>query len=226
MSIVDLVMRFAPRHVLSPREGYALWADTYPPWPHNPLMEAEQAAVEPILRAALPRRALDVGTGTGRYVPLLASAGARFIVGLDLSMAMLRRNASGAPRVCSDGCRLPFRDASFDLVCSSLMVGDVEDLGVWVGEAARVLAPGGHLVYSDFHSSWDEARLRRTFRAADGRLRELSYFPHDIGDHRSILEQAGFIVKAIREPRLSGRPAPVVAVLHAVKRGRGAVHRR
>jgi malonyl-CoA O-methyltransferase len=225
MSIADLVMRFAPRRVLPPREAYTLWADTYPARPHNPLMAAEQAAVEPILQSARPRRALDLGTGTGRYVPILAAAGAGLVVGIDLSMAMLSRNASGAPRVCSDACRLPFRSASFDLVCASLMVGDVEDLGAWVREAARVLSPGGHLVYSDFHSSRTEEPLRRTFRTADGRLIELSYFPHDIDEHLAHLEDGRFVVQTIREPRLPGRPAPVVVVFHAVKPGPGVTGR-
>jgi SAM-dependent methyltransferase len=162
-------------------------------------------------------RALDVGTGTGRYVPLLEAAGARAIIGLDLSLPMLGHNASGRPRVCGDACRLPFPDRSFDVVCSSLMAGDVEDLRAWVQEAGRVLMPGGHLVYSDFHPSWQSERWRRTFRAADGRRVELSYFPHSIDDHLAELERAPFEVKAIREPRLAGRRQPVVVVFHAVK---------
>jgi malonyl-CoA O-methyltransferase len=215
------LLRLGGRQVVLAREGYALWAETYPPWPHNPLMRAEQLAVAPIISAAAsavaPARALDVGTGTGRYLPLLASAGARLVVGLDISLPMLGRKAYGLPRVCADACRLPFPDASFDLICSSLMVGDLEDLGAWLGEATRVLAPGGHLVYSDFHPSWTDERWRRTFRTADGRLFELSYFPHAIDEHLAWLERAPFIVRTIREPRLAGRKTPIVVVFHAVK---------
>jgi malonyl-CoA O-methyltransferase len=204
---------------LPPREGYALWADTYPPRPHNQLMEVEQAIVRPLIDGALPTCALDVGTGTGRYLGLLKSAGARQVVGLDMSRAMLRRTPRDVPRVCGDACGLPFRDASFDLVCSSLMVGDVADLRAWVREATRVLAPAGHLIYSDFHPSWAARRWRRTFRDARGRRRELAYFPHQIEEHLAALQASPLAVRAIREPRIADRPAPVVAVFHAVKPG-------
>ena len=217
----------APRRLLPPREAYALWAETYPPRPHNPLMEVEQAIVQPIILNAMPSRALDVGTGTGRYLKVLEMAGARSIVALDMSRDMLRRISREASRVCADGCRLPFRDASFDLICSSLMVGDVPDLPAWIGEASRVLAPGGHLVYTDFHPSWAARRWRRTFRDAGGRLRELAYFPHPIEEHLALLEAAPLAVRAIREPRVAERPAPVVVVFHAVKPGlRAMLHRR
>ena len=199
------------------QEGYALWADTYPPRAHNPLMEAEQSVVRPIITAAAPERALDVGTGTGRCLALLAEAGARVVVGLDLSLAMLQRRGCVRPRVCADAMRLPFADASFDLVCSSLMVGDVADLAAWIQEGARVLAPGGHLVYSDFHPAWAAREWRRTFRSRDGREFELSYFPHAMDGHLEGLERAGLQVRAIREPRIAGRPAPVVVVFHAIK---------
>lgn len=198
------------------KEGYALWADSYPPRPHNPVMAVEQAVVAPILGSLAYVRALDVGTGTGRYLPVLASTGAK-VVGLDLSMAMLTRGSPAAPRVCADGCRLPFADGRFDLVCSSLMVGDLSDLGGWLVEIARVLAPGGHLVYSDFHPSWSSRRWRRTFRAGDGRQFELAYHAHSIDEHLRGLEQAALQVQTIREPRIDGRPAPVVAIFHAVK---------
>ena len=214
---------FGSNTPLPAREGYALWADTYPPQPHNPLMEAEEAIVRPILEAATPTRALDVGTGTGRCLGLLRAAGARTVVGLDMSLAMLGRTSGELPCVCGDACQLPFNDASFDVVCASLMVGDVADLGAWVREATRVLAPGGHLVYSDFHPSWAARRWRRTFRDADGRLRELAYFPHRIDEHLHLLKASPLVVRAIREPRIAGRPAPVVVVFHAVKPGMRAV---
>ena len=232
MHLVDSIRRLARAagsigsHPLPPREGYALWADTYPPRPHNALMEVEQSIVQPLIEAALPTRALDVGTGTGRYLALLKSAGARSVVGVDMSFAMLGRSPRDLPRVCGDACGLPFRDASFDLVCSSLMAGDVSDLRAWVREATRVLAPGGHLIYSDFHPSWAARRWRRTFRDAAGRRRELAYVPHQIEDHLAALEASPLAVRAIREPRVPNRPAPVVVILHAVKPGIRALFQR
>jgi malonyl-CoA O-methyltransferase len=202
---------------LQPQEGYGLWAESYPPWAHNPLMEAEQAAVESIIAAAKPKRALDVGTGTGRGLSLLADAGARFVVGVDLSLAMLRRKASDASCLCADACHQPLADGSFDLVSSSLMVGDVADLGAWLVEASRVLARGGTLVYSDFHPSWAEEGWKRTFRASDGELIELPFHSHTIEQHLMLLWQASLSVRAIREPRVPQATRPVVTVFHAVK---------
>jgi SAM-dependent methyltransferase len=240
---------FGRRRLLPAHEAYALWAGTYPPSPHNPLMHAEQAVIAPIIQSTSPRRALDAGTGSGRYLPLLASTGARVVVGIDLSLPMLvsrARNPLTSPqpsqgpgaqrgqcvaRVCGDARRLPFGDASFDLISSSLMAGDVADLDGWVGEAARVLAPGGHLVYSDFHPSWAAKRWRRTFQAGDGRSFEVAYFSHTLGQHVTALEREGLDIRAVHEPGLAAPlglvmpasaragDAPVAIVFHAVKRG-------
>jgi malonyl-CoA O-methyltransferase len=204
--------------VLAAQEAYALWAETYPPCAHNPLMEIEEQAVAPIVTSLAPARALDVGTGTGRCVRLIARTGARTVVGIDLSPAMLAQSSDGHPRVCGDARRLPFADGAFDLVCSSLMAGDIEHLSAWIDEAARVLAPGGHLVYSDFHPAGTGKGWRRTFRGANGRLHELAFYRHTIEQHLHLLEQAALVVRAVREPRLEPQAPPLVAVFHAVKR--------
>ncbi len=219
--------------MLPAREAYELWADTYPPVAHNPLMRVEQEVVEPLLSHIRATRALDVGSGSGRYVPLLQDTGASAVVAVDFSLAMLRRGHTGPGRVCGDACRLPFRRGAFDLINASLMVGDIVDLGVWSREMARVLSTGGHLVYSDFHPSWAQRGWSRTFRSNDGVLHDVSFNPHTIDEHLASLEQAGFRVRTIREPRFSsardgaepgiaafrrrwGNPQVIVA-FHAVK---------
>jgi malonyl-CoA O-methyltransferase len=212
---------------MDPQAAYALWAEQYPPRPHNPLMEVEQAALTSLIaQVPAPARALDVGSGTGRYLPLIGGIGARVVVGLDLSMPMLTRQAHGAPRVCADACRLPFGDGRFGLVTASLMVGDVERLDLWVAEMSRVLATGGHLIYSDFHPAWSQEGWRRTFRATDGRLVEVGYWPHSLDAHLAALDGAALEVRTIREPRHHGRKPPVVIAFHALRRGPLPAHLR
>jgi malonyl-CoA O-methyltransferase len=214
---------------LQARAAYDLWADTYPAIAHNPLMRVEQTTVEPLLAQLRATRALDVGTGSGRYRPLLRATGASVVLGVDFSLAMLTRGERDR-RICADACRLPFRRSAFDVVNASLMVGDIEDLDGWTREMARVLAGGGHLVYSDFHPSWARHGWTRTFRAATGELHDLSFHSHTIEDHLAAIAQAGLRVRAIREPRFTdtrdagvkafrrrwGNPQ-VVVVFHAVK---------
>ena len=217
---------------LSTHEAYDLWAQTYPPVAHNPLMRVEHEIVEPLLAHLRATRALDVGTGSGRYLPLLKATGAGVVLGLDLSLAMLTRG-SGSWRVCGDAYRLPFRRGTFDLINAALMVGDIADVGAWAREMARALATGGHLVYSDFHPSWAQRGWSRTFRSADGELHDVPFNAHAIEDHLSALDQAKLRVRTIREPRFGshrddadpgikafrrrwGNPQ-VVVVFHAVK---------
>jgi malonyl-CoA O-methyltransferase len=202
---------------VSASDGYARWAPVYPPRAHNPLMEAERSIVAPLFVSVRARRALDVGTGTGRNLLLLQEAGVRSVVGIDLSAAMLSCGNGHFPRVRGDACVLPFRRCAFDLVSSSLMCGDLADLRPWIAEAARVLVRGGHLVYSDFHPAWAAARWRRTFTGADGRRYELPVHHHAIDDHLALIAGAGLEIRAIREPKIPGGAAPVVAVFHAVK---------
>jgi len=219
---------------LATHDAYELWAPGYPSVAHNPLMRAEQRAVENALlgtRQPGPRRALDIGTGSGRYLPILAAAGAAHVVGLDFSRAMLARARQDLSRICGDARRLPFRRESFDLINASLMAGDIDDLAVFIAEVAAVLAPGGHFIYSDFHPTWTAQGWRRTFRTASGRHVALSYTPHRLDDHRAALHAAGLRLVSVCEPRLNadetgpevdacrrqwGDP-PVVIVLHATK---------
>jgi ubiquinone/menaquinone biosynthesis C-methylase UbiE len=91
------------------------------------------------------RRALDVGTGTGAGARVLARRWPEAnVVGVDVSRAMLaeaRRLSPGASFVEGDAAKLPFDAESFDLVANANMIP-------FVDEVARVLEPGGWIVYA------------------------------------------------------------------------------
>lgn len=186
---------------LANEAAYDLWAEAYPPLPHNPLMRAEQAAVLALMPDVAGRRALDLACGSGRYGLLLQERGAGLVVGSDLSAGMLARSPL-ALRVRADMSRLPFAAASFELVVSGLAVGHAPDLEAWMTEAARVLAPGGALVYSDFHPDAARAGMTRSFTDASGQHHELLHALHDPEAHLAAAWRAGLVLEAQREVRV------------------------
>ena len=100
---------------------------------------------ETIAPYARGRDVLEIGCGTGLILERIAGI-ARSTRGVDLSPGMLRAaRARGLDVVEGDATTLPFKDASFDLVCSFKVLSHVRDLRKAVAEAARVTRPGGVL---------------------------------------------------------------------------------
>ncbi|TDE26890.1 class I SAM-dependent methyltransferase [Actinomadura sp. 6K520] len=91
-------------------------------------------------------RVLDVGCGEGALSAVFAGSPPFLLVGLDASAVLLR--AHPGPRVQADARRLPFRDGAFDAVVAVNMLYHLDDPGLALREAHRVLAPGGMLLAS------------------------------------------------------------------------------
>jgi SAM-dependent methyltransferase len=96
---------------------------------------------------------LELGCGTGYVSPWLARRGAR-PVGIDNSEQQLttarRLQAEHGiefPLIHGNAEEIPFADASFDLVISEYGASIWADPRRWVPEAARVLRPGGQLIF-------------------------------------------------------------------------------
>ena len=117
-----------------------------------------------------------VGTGPGRVPILIAQAlGSWRVEGLDLSRPMVdraRRNAAEAglaDRVTftvGDVAELPYPDASFDLVVSSISLHHWADAGAGLREVRRVLRPGGQAWIYDFRLWFALGRATAAARAA------------------------------------------------------------
>jgi SAM-dependent methyltransferase len=93
----------------------------------------------------LPRRTLELGCGTGHWVDQLRTAG-HAAAGIDPSRGMLHKAVAKLATpgfALARGERLPFADASFELVYAINAVHHFGDPRAAIVEAHRVLVPGG-----------------------------------------------------------------------------------
>jgi SAM-dependent methyltransferase len=92
-------------------------------------------------------RVLDVGCGEGRLPRDLKRLGYD-VIGIDSSETLIafarEADPDGDYRV-ADAADLPLPDGSVRLVTAFMSLHDIDDLEATAAEAARVLAPGGHL---------------------------------------------------------------------------------
>lgn len=107
---------------------------------------------------------LDLCCGTGDLAFALANGGKARIVGADFAHTMLVRAkaksgdlsasngaaAKGVPFFEADALRLPFADASFDLVTSAFGFRNLANYEAGLREIYRVLKPGGAIAILEF----------------------------------------------------------------------------
>jgi ubiquinone/menaquinone biosynthesis C-methylase UbiE len=147
---------------------------------------------------------LDLGAGGGMDVLLAAQrVGPQgFVYGLDMTDEMLelaRRNAqkAGATNVAfikGEIEKIPLPDASVDVIISNCVINLSPDKAEALGEAFRVLRPGGRLAVSDIVIDGDLTELP----LSEEKIREALSWVGCIGgaltmrEYRQFLEAAGF----------------------------------
>ena len=180
-------------------DAYREWSETYDE--PNPLIVAEESALRTLLAELPAGRAIDVASGTGRIAAALHRLGHR-VVATDRSEAMLsvaRSRSELVPTVVGDLGRLPFADASADLIACGLALTHVEDLGPVLEGFARVLAPGGAVVTSDIHPMAAATGGHAFFKRADGTRGVTRNHVHWPSAYVSAAASAGLVVKRCAE---------------------------
>jgi SAM-dependent methyltransferase len=156
---------------------------------------------------------LDAGCGHGWYADWLSRHGAR-VVAVDRSAAMValtQERVAGRARVIQgdvSDLRGILADESFDLVLSSLVLHYEADLRSVFAESARLLRPGGNLVFSTHHPVHDSVSiLDPGYLSAElieeewGWLGEkMRYYRRPLRDLTDPLADAGFVIERICEP--------------------------
>lgn len=168
-----------------------------------------------------PQVVLDLGAGTGRLARELARCYPRArVVALDLSAGMLRearRHQSlwrRFERVCGDALRLPLKDASVDVVFSSLMLQWCEPLDAALAQVRRVLKPGGFFAFSTFGTDTLQ-ELRSAWAQADG-YSHVNHFPdvHEIGN---AVVRAGLMEPVLDVDRIETHHPDTLSLMRELK---------
>ena len=189
------------------------WAATYERhWMQRLVFEPIQKTLLQLAadQVSRPASILDVGCGTGK---LLRATSARFpearLEGVDAAPQMVQTAIHLLPQGSSTHIQeataeaLPFPDAQFDLVFSTMTFHHWADQAKGVSEVARVLAPGGRWLLCDFVG-------KGVVRWVTQLLRLHRFF--DRGGLDALLAKSGLVVVAERPSGFLGRSVPVLAI--------------
>ncbi|HUP85027.1 MAG TPA: class I SAM-dependent methyltransferase [Acidimicrobiales bacterium] len=173
--------------------------------------EAGLAETRAQLLAEATGAVLEVGAGTGLNLAHYPSA----VTTLSLTepdSAMLRRLQRAATRAAipvtvlrAPAEDLPYDDASFDTVVSTLVLCGVDDQPRAFREIRRVLKPGGQLLFLE-HVRSDDCRLARR----QDRLNWFNRLTTSCDCNRPTLrslERSGFVVEHLRQRELPKSPS-------------------
>jgi len=197
--------------LLEPRAAYALWAASYPPRAHNPVMRVEERAMLGLMPTDLHGQSvLDAGCGSGRYMLHALDRGAGPVTGVDLSVEMLeragreldaRRRGSEVELVQGDMESLPVPDAFADLTICGLAIGHLDRLQPALAELRRATRPGGTILCSDVHPIGHALGWQRDFKSGD-RHYAVRHTPHFYSHWHAACASLRLEIARVLEPML------------------------
>lgn len=189
------------------RNAYDQWATIYDTSP-NPQIVLEFPDVIGLLAPRAGETILDAACGTGRYTAAIAEQGA-LVIGLDFSDQMLAiaRNRMPATEFHTADLTKPlsFLSHHFDGILCAQALKHIADLSIVMREFARVLRPGGRMVFSVTHPAMvcDDYEMREHpgFLLND----HADIIHHQFNDYVAAVENAELVIARLVEIPISER---------------------
>jgi ubiquinone/menaquinone biosynthesis C-methylase UbiE len=140
------------------------------------------------------KKVLDLGCGTGNIARQIKNNIDAYLVGLDVSLEMLKVASSKSLQVVRadlDNRQLPFLDSSFDTVIGAYVIHQIKNLNFLLSECYRLLQGGALILLTSSHRQIEEQHpIIREFFPSYVDI-DKSRFP-DIGRIDSLLGSLGF----------------------------------
>lgn len=149
-------------------------------------------------------RVLEVGVGTGANLPLYPDAVTELVVvepdrhmRAQLSAKLGDEIERDIEILDADAERLPFDDASFDTVVSTLVMCSVGDLKEALSEIHRVLRPGGRFIFLEHVAAHDKPGRRKWQERIEPVWKRFTGNCHLTRETSEQIETAGFDIESM-----------------------------
>ncbi|HYJ22071.1 MAG TPA: class I SAM-dependent methyltransferase [Solirubrobacterales bacterium] len=198
----------------------ATWGRAFAALYERSFKATEEAGLRQMRRELLAGaggRVLELGAGTGLNLELYPD-GVEDLVVLEPDPHMakrLRATVAASPRRASvseaSAERLPFEDAGFDTVVATLVFCTIPDPDAALAEVARVLKPGGRLLFLE-HVRAEDPKLARWQDRLEKPWRFVGDGCHCNRDTVASIAAARFEIEGVQHDRLPKAP-PIVSPL-------------
>jgi ubiquinone/menaquinone biosynthesis C-methylase UbiE len=198
----------------------ATWGRLFAAMYDRSLKDTEDAGLREMRRETLASasgRTIDLGAGTGANLALYPDAVTDLVLSEpDPHMAKrlrqkLAESDQAAELVEAPAERLPFEDSSFDTAVFTLVLCTVPDPAIAVAEAARILKPGGKLLFVE-HVRAEDAGLARWQDRLEKPWRFVGDGCHCNRDTVATIEASPLSIERLEHDRLPKAP-PLVRPL-------------
>lgn len=184
------------------QDAYTEWSATYDS-DRNLTRDLDQRVARQELKRFRCKSILELGCGTGKNTPMLASIG-EHVHAVDFSAGMIEiaRAKVTAPNVTFETAditkRWPVDDQSFELIVCNLVLEHIEDLNFIFAEASRVLVEGGRCFICELHPFRQYLGTQARFQRADD-TKHIAAFTHHVTDFTNAALANGLMLKEMKE---------------------------